>query len=168
MKKHIALLYSLSPHFLRALETLRREHPDGVLTVIVPPSFPQDTLADQADRVVELAPSSVQRRSLRHGLKLIRFLRKEGFDQFTVLFNSPMLVMISVFSGSREKGYISPDGRMHPLSMSFVGLFFRLLGKRIKGQYTYYRIWWHIRLNPIEKELPERKGQKKDSKDSKS
>ena len=109
-------------------------------------------MAEQADSIVELAPGSEQRRSWRHGVKLLRFLRKEKFGLFFVLFNSPALVLISVLSRSRERGYISPNGKKHPLSLSFLRLFTSLLARRIKGLYTYYRIWWYIRRHPILKE----------------
>jgi hypothetical protein len=150
MSERIAVLYSLSPHFLRAVEVIRRERPGCHLTVVVPPSFPQALLEGKVEEIVVLAPTHEQRRSLRQGLKLLRFLRRESFDLLVVLFNSPPLVLISTLSGARERAYISPDGKERPLSFSFLRVFLSMVRRRIKGQYTYYKIWWYIRRHPID------------------
>ena len=141
--KHIAVLYSRGPHFIRALQVLRKVHSGATLTAIVPAEYDdKEALEGLADAVVTTSSGAVE---------VLRTIRNGRYDVFVVLFASPKLRLLASLSGARERMCCEPDGHRSPLVESPFGVVAAIGLARLRGHLTYARLWIIVRILRVKK-----------------
>lgn len=140
-----AVFYSLGPHFVTALKAARH-HGDEVIAV-VPAAF---EMPEEAARIADdiLYTDRDAYSVWRPGalFALVRRIRRERFDTFVVMFDSPKLRLLAAMSGASTRWYCAPHGYMRRLKGGPVRVAARETWRRLKGCVLYAWLWVVVRL----------------------
>ena len=149
-RRKIGVFYSLGPHFLKTLETLRREFPETDLTIMVPPDYPlSEEECALADHVEETERDHYSPRDVAACLRLVRRIRRQRFHTFVVLFDSLQLRSLAALAGTPDRLCCLPQGKLIPLGRSVVGVVVGELLHRAWGRAAYVALWLLVRLLPV-------------------
>lgn len=158
MRPRACIVYSVGPHFERALKVLRTRQPASEIIALVPASLPLDeTLAGLVDRIEVQRSVPAGARGLRSILALARAVRGTSCDAVAVLYPALGQQAVAALSGARERLWIGPDGHVTVLTSSVAGLIAAAIRDRVRGAVVYGRMWWQIRLTPVRPQVPARK-----------
>lgn len=136
--RRIAVYWSPGRSLEGALAAVARLEPDARICAVVP----QDYVLTDTERglVHEVIHADGGRYSLRRPRALLTWvarLRREHFDQITVLFDSPRLMVLAAAAGPRAVCYLRPNGTAGRLPKSVCRALATLLGNRVKGYCAY-------------------------------
>jgi hypothetical protein len=148
----ICAFYSHGPHFVRLLKHLRATYPAAHLTTFTPPGFPPEVLRGYADRMAYTGRRAYPLRELRPLLRLIEVLRRERFDLFVVMFDSPRLRLLARLSGAKRAMVYTVDGRTIPLHGLALGSLLAAFPRRIRGIALYAWMWFNVHCRPVRRE----------------
>lgn len=142
--KHIGILYSYGPHFLRTVREVRQQEPDARITVYIPEGFPLEMLQDLNVETLSLTQGAGTKPTLASAFMLLRALRRVRLDQFVVLFDSPRLQMLAALSQAAERWCYQLDGSKTPVRPTFMGSFLQTVRRGMVGRIRYVKIWLHV------------------------
>ena len=149
-RRKIGVFYSLGPHFLKTLDTLRREFPETEIAIMVPPDYPlSDEERALADHVEETERDHYSPRDVAACLRLVRRIRSERFHTFVVLFDSLQLRCLAALAGVPDRLCCLPQGKLIPLGRSVVGVLVGEVLHRTWGRAAYAVLWLLVRLLPV-------------------
>lgn len=145
----ICAYYSHGPHFVRLLRHLRAMYPAAHLTAFTPPGFPPEVLQGHVDRMAYTGRREYSLRQVRPLLRLVQVLRRERFDLFVVMFDSPKLRLLARLSGAKAAMVYTVDGRMMPLQGLALGSLLSAIPRRIRGHVRYAWMWFNVYCRPV-------------------
>lgn len=149
-RRRIGVFYSVGPHFLRTLETLREEFPEADVRIMVPPGYPLSAEERAiADRVEETEQDHYSPGDVRACLRLVRRIRGEQFHLFVVLFDSVQLRCLAALAGAPNRLCCLPQGKLVPLGRSVAGVAVGEVLRRAWGGAVYATLWLLVRLLPV-------------------
>ncbi|MBI2425944.1 MAG: hypothetical protein HYV27_24180 [Candidatus Hydrogenedentes bacterium] len=141
----IGVFYSHGPHFLRVLKQVRQKQPGATLIAFVPHTFPAQYLegiVSEVHRTAGTRPAAA--------LKTLRQLRAARLDEFIVMFDSPRLQLLAALSGAPTRACHTVDGRQRPINFQVIRPLLRWATRRIRGQFTYWRIRRIVRSQSLD------------------
>ncbi|MGC8738270.1 MAG: hypothetical protein ACP5UA_06430 [Candidatus Hydrogenedens sp.] len=145
----VGLFYSYGPHFLKAIHFLVEQFPEDNIILFIPEDFPSYYFEKLPVSIVPL-PWSGQHIPLLKGIKIflniIKIIRSQRLDQFTVLFESPRQIMLCKLSGAKHSFVYSIHKEFKPISQGFFQSLTRILIARFKGLCLYSYILLHVSL----------------------
>lgn len=145
----ICAYYSHGPHFARMLQGLREAHPNAHVTAMLPPDYPvSDDVERWADAVVRTEFAQYSPRDLAACRRLLGQIRAARYDVFAVMFDSDLLCLLAALSGARGCLHATPDGRLVPLSASFIVAFLRTVAHQGLGRLVYAVVYLAVGLLP--------------------
>ena len=143
------VFYSKGPHFLRALQTMRKTYPNARLEAWVPQGFPvPEQTTEFADAIVETKRAAYGLRDLSALRELVGALREARFACVGLMFPSVKLKILASLSGAKG-AWCTPDGRFVPLSNSIAGAVAGELFYGAVGRMTYWSIWLVVVTIPV-------------------
>lgn len=146
----ICVYHSLGPHFLETVEKMRVEHPDSQITVLIPPGYTvTEETQGKIDEIIVRERMHYSPLDLRVCLRLIRQIRAQRFDVFTVMFDSPQLRSLAALSKASTKLAIVPGCRIVPLRRPLALVIAREVLGRMWGHKVYAMLWVLIRVLPV-------------------
>lgn len=149
--KRICAFYSHGPHYRRMLRFLRERHPAAHITALVPPNYPRDFLAGEADEIVTTAQTRYASRDIAAVRQLLRLIRGGGYDLFVIMFDSPRLRVLSALTGVAGRYCFQTDGRYTPVRLSLTRAVADALWRNARGRLTYVRIWLVVHFRHVER-----------------
>lgn len=112
----ICAFFSVSQNFPAILQRLRAKHPNADIAAVIPPNYEASQAErDHASRIIVTEQAEYGPAHIRACLRLIRSLRKERFDRFVVVFDSPQLRILAALTGARKCECWDPDSQIIPL-----------------------------------------------------
>jgi hypothetical protein len=143
----IGLFYSYGPHFLKAVHFLVEKYPKDIIILFIPKDFPSYYFEKLPVSLIPL-PWQGQHISLLKGIKtflnIIKVIRSQDLDHFTVLFESPRQIMLSKLSGAKHTFVYSIHKEYKPISKGFFQSLIQLINARFKGLCLYFYIFLHV------------------------
>lgn len=148
--KRIGVFYSPGRSLGEVLRAVRQVFPDGDISAIVPRGFSMSS-ADKSlcTAVIETCETAFSIRRPGSLAALAGRLRKERFDSFIIMFDSPRLRMFAGTIGAGETLYYTFDRRMQPIRGGTAGAAVMAAVNRIRGQAVYICIRLLVRLLPV-------------------
>ena len=147
-KLRICALYSHGPHYRRLLRFLHQRYADAHITALVPPDYPAEHVADDADAVLQ---ADTPRRDLRGLGHLLRQIRRGKFDVFVVMFDSPRLRILSALTGVPRRYCYSVDGRYERVRLSLLRAAADAVYRNVRGRLTYAYVHWVVYHRPVKR-----------------
>jgi len=137
-------------HDLRpVLNALHQTEPAADITLWIPKGHPlPEAISALADAVAETELPHYSPRHVRACLRLIRGLRAQRYDAFTVLFDSPQLRLLAALSGASQCWLATGDGRLTALPVNPLRVLAEETLRGIAGRLTYLRVWISVHFFP--------------------
>ncbi len=136
----VLFFYSDGPHFMKALQAVRRAYPEAHLVAVTP-----EGLSAQPD-VAQLADAVAVRPGMR---RLVPWLRGYRAEAMAVMFASPKLRVLAALSGARAVWHARPDGKLKALPRTLWANTAVVVREKAYGHVLYGTLWWYIRLRPV-------------------
>ena len=137
-------------HDLRpVLDALREVRQDAEITLWIPKGHKlPEAISALADAVAETELPHYSPRHVRACLRLIRGLRAQRYNAFTVLFDSPQLRLLAALSGASQCWLATGDGRLTALPVNPLRVLAEETLRGIAGRLTYLRVWISVHFFP--------------------
>ena len=148
--ERICAFYSHGPHYRRLLRYLRQKHPNAQVTALIPPDYPADHIADDVDAVETTAQTGYGLSNPRGFIVLLRQIRRERYDRFVVMFDSPRLRILTALAGARERRCYDVNGRYRILRLGLVHTAASALWRNLHGRAMHAYIGWVVKHRPVE------------------
>jgi hypothetical protein len=149
-KPRVCVYFSVGRNFLNVLRSVKQSLPDASITAVIPPGYPiSGDERSLAEEIIETDLVRYSWRTLPALARLVRQFRRERYDAFVILFDSPRLRIVSSLSGAAERLHCRMDGRLALVRMSIPGTIADVVFRNVWGRIVYAVIWSIVRFRPV-------------------
>lgn len=145
--ERIGVFFNKGRNLTDVLRAVRKEHPAAHICAIVPKSY------SATEQELALVQETAYVERARYGLgdmggfvRLIGQIRKQRYDVFVIMFDTPKVRLLGAVSGARAVWYCRLDGRLVPISKSILGILGSVIARRTVGGVVYGGAWLAVRL----------------------
>ncbi|MCX8064358.1 MAG: hypothetical protein N3G21_04220 [Candidatus Hydrogenedentes bacterium] len=149
----IGIFYSYGAQFSEAVNFILQKYPNDNIIIFLPTDYPTENLpSDNRVKIVSLSWDG-SHLTLKKGAytftKILRTLRKNKLDLLVVLFDSPRLVFLSMFSKAKSVYVYNVFSEFKPLQIKLTSTIITSIIKLIYGYTTFLYIRYYIKCFQI-------------------